>query len=73
MKNMRENENKYDVIIDDGGRIYKMEFLAGPMTELEIIADFMDGYDGDISEEDISIAYPEDVAASQGLAALLGI
>ena len=58
MKNMKENENNYDVIIDDGGRIYKMEFLAGPMTEPEIIADFMDGYDGDIEAAEIDITFP---------------
>ena len=57
MNRMRENENKYDVIIDDGGRIYKMEFIGAAMTEQEIIDDFLDGYDGEISEAELDIVF----------------
>jgi hypothetical protein len=64
MKNMRENENSYDVIIDDGGRIYKMEFTAGTMTKQEVIDDFLRVYDGEIDETEIEVIFtrksPED-------------
>ena len=59
MKRMIENQNDYDVIVDDGGRLYYLQFTAGPMSEDEIVADFMDGYDGDISEDEIEVVFPE--------------
>ena len=59
MKKMTENEDKYDVIVDDGGRIYYLQFVAGPMTEDEIIADFIDGYDGDIDPSEVEVVFPE--------------
>lgn len=59
MKRMVENQNDYDVIVDDGGRIYQLKLVDGPMTEEEIISDFMEGYDGDITEEEIEVVFPE--------------
>ena len=53
MKHMIEDQHNADVIVDDGGRIYELRFLNGPMTEDDVIADFMDGYDGEIDEIDV--------------------
>lgn len=58
MKRMIENQNDYDVIVDDGGRLYYLQFTSGPMSEDEVVADFMDGYDGDISEDEIEVVFP---------------
>lgn len=59
MKRMIENQNEYDVIVDDGGRIYYLQFLDGAMSEQEIIDDFIEGYDGEISEDEIEVVFLE--------------
>jgi hypothetical protein len=55
----REN---YDVTVYDGGELYYLSFPAGTtMTEVEVIADFMDGYDGEISEDEIEVTFATEI------------
>ena len=46
----------------DGGELYYLACPAGTtMTEDGVVADFMDGYDGDISEDEIEVTFATEI------------
>ncbi len=51
----------YDVMVDDGGMVYYLLLSDGPMTDTEIADDFLDGYDGECSADELDIIRREDV------------
>jgi len=58
MKMTQATRENYDVMVYDGGELYYLTFPAGvTMTEDEVIDDFMVGYDGEISEDEIEVTF----------------
>ena len=61
MNMTQATQENYDVMVYDGGALYYLGFPAGEtMTEEEVIADFMNGYDGDISEDEIEVTFADE-------------
>ena len=67
MEQMIENEHEYDVIVDDGGRIYKLAFIDGRLDRSAVIADFLEDYDGR-TPEDINVIFRESNVGCGGFA-----
>ena len=62
MKMTQATREKYDVMVYDGGVLYYLDFPAGAkMTKEEVIADFMAGYDGEISEDEVEVTFPGEI------------
>lgn len=62
MNMTQATQENYDVMVYDGGALYYLNFPAGEtMTEEEVIADFMTGYDGDISEDEIEVTFADEI------------
>ena len=53
-------QDNHDVMVDDGGSLYYLLFPAGvnEMTERQVVADFLDGYDGDCEPEEVDVVFP---------------